>query len=113
MTDLSVALAGVIVAASVSELPLVSFMAVLLSETAEASMTGFLTVTVHIAFFPFDVFTVMVAVPADTAFTLPFDTVATLLLLVVHETVLSYALSGETDAVSVDESPPAVSSRVD
>ena len=52
--------------------------------------------------------TVMVAVPAATAVTRPaLLTVATEVLLLVHVTVLSVALSGATVAVSVSV-PPTV-----
>lgn len=43
----------------------------------------------------------MVALPAETAFTVPFDTDATPVLEEVHVTFLLVAFPGETDAVSV------------
>ena len=58
-----------------------------------------------VAVFPFEVFAVMVAVPAETAFTVPFETVATPALLEVHVTVLSVAFDGATVAVTVPEAP--------
>ena len=48
---------------------------------------------------------VMKAVPAATAVTTPFSTVATFVSLLSHATVLSVALSGATVAVSVSVSP--------
>ena len=59
------------------------------------------TVTTHVAVFPpVLVVTVMTAVPADTAVTTPFElTVATSLLLLDQETVLSEAFSGRTVAL--------------
>ena len=64
-----------------------------------------MTVTVHFAVFPFTVLAVIVAVPAPTAFTVPFDTVATLLLLVDHDTDLSDIFEGVTFAVRADVFP--------
>ena len=52
--------------------------------------------------------TVIVVVPLPTAFTTPFSTVATAVLLDFHVTVLSVALDGFTVAVRVFVSPFAV-----
>ena len=58
------------------------------------------TVTSHVAFLlPSSVVTVIVAVPTDFAVTTPeLDTVATLVLLLVHDTFLFSALLGDTAA---------------
>ena len=61
------------------------------------------TVTKHVAFLlPSSVVTVIVVVPTDFAVTTPeLDTVATLVLLLVHVTFLFAALLGDTVAVNV------------
>ena len=60
-----------------------------------------LTVTLQVAFKPFAVLAVIIAVPAFNAVTLPFlSTVATLLLLEYHVTFLT-ADSGYVEAASV------------
>ena len=108
------ALLGATVAVSVSvSPPTVSVASVCESDTLETS--GFLTVTVHVAVLsslvssvPLVAVAVMVAVPAATAVTTPSDTVATLVLLDVHSTVLSVASSGATVAVSFSVPPPTV-----
>ena len=65
-----------------------------------------MTVTSQVAVLPpSSVFTVMVALPAFIAVTLPFDTEATELLLDDHVTFLFVALSGLTVAVRVSSSP--------
>ena len=64
------------------------------------------TVTVTLAVKPFVVVAVMVAVPTDTAVTIPaFDTVAMPLLLLCHVTLRSVALAGVTTAVRFSVSP--------
>ena len=63
------------------------------------------TVTLQVAVFPFEVFAVIVAVPFFRAFTVPPDTVATEVLLLVHVTVLSVASDGVIVAVSFSELP--------
>ena len=64
------------------------------------------TVTAQVAVLPPSlVVTVILAVPAATAVTLPSSTVATLELSDVHIMVLSAASSGETVAVRVNSSP--------
>ena len=70
------------------------------------SGTSTRTVTVQFAVKPpSSVATVMVAVPALTAVTVPFYTVATLVLLLVHVTFWFVALDGCTVAVSWTVSP--------
>jgi hypothetical protein len=68
------------------------------------------TVTMHVAVLLASwVVTVMVAVPADAAVTRPLcDTVATLLLLVVHVTALFVAFAGWTVAASVSVLPTMI-----
>ena len=105
VTVLSVASEGVIVAVSVSVLPLFMVADVLFRLMPVTATVGFVTVTVQVAVLPLLVFAVIVAVPAALAVTVPFDTVAMLLLLVVHVTVLSVALEGVIVAVSVSELP--------
>ena len=63
------------------------------------------TVMVDVAVLPLTVVAVILAVPALTAVTLPLFTVATLLLLLDHLTVLSVASVGLTVAVIVLDSP--------
>ncbi len=63
------------------------------------------TVTVAVAVLPLEVFAVMVAVPSETAVTVPPETFATLSLLDVHVTVLSVAFAGVTVAVKVSVLP--------
>lgn len=73
------------------------------------------TVTEQVACFPLPslALQVMVAVPAATAVTLPvLLTVATLVLLDVHVTLLSVALFGRTVAVSVSLFPVSNESDV-
>jgi hypothetical protein len=67
------------------------------------------TVTVQVAVrLPSSVVAVIVAVPVDTAVTTPLFTVATLVLLLVHDTFWLVALLGATVAVS-DSVPPMAS----
>ena len=64
---------------------------------------GMLTITVHVAvlFEPSEVVAVIVALPLATAVTRPvLVTVATAVLLLVHVTLLSVALSGVIVALS-------------
>ena len=72
-------------------------------------VTGYtlaLTVTSQVAVLPpSSVLTVIVALPAFNAVTLPFDTDATVPLLDVQVTFLFVALSGLTVAVRVSSSP--------
>ena len=64
-------------------------------------LTGIPTVILQVAVFPLEVFAVMLVVPFALAVTFPFETVATLMLLLDHVTVLFVALDGETVAVIV------------
>ena len=68
--------------------------AVLSSLIEEAYMTGSFTVTTHEAVLPFEVFAVMMAVPAAAAVILPFETAATLLFEDVHVRDLLVVSSG-------------------
>jgi hypothetical protein len=104
------ALVGDTVAESVEELPTVNANVLLERETP---VTPTVTVTVHDAVFtPSLVFTVMVAVPAPTAVTLPeLSTLATLELKLVQVTFLFVALEGETVA-DRDEELPTVNANV-
>jgi hypothetical protein len=70
------------------------------------------TVIVHTALYPLEVLAVMVAVPAEIAVTVPFLTVATLVSLEVHVTVLLVAFDGRTVAVR-ELVLPALSVRAD
>ena len=70
---------------------------------------GALTVTAQVAVLPPSlVVTVILAVPAATAVTLPPSTVATLELSDVHITLLSAASVGATVAVRVNSSPTVI-----
>ena len=71
----------------------------------ERVVTGTVTFTVHVAVLPFWDFAVIVAVPAPTALTTPFETVATLLFEVVHVMVLLVAFEGSAVAVRVTLPP--------
>ena len=64
-----------------------------------------LTVTTHVAVFPFEVVTVIVAVPVPTAVTLPFSTVTTAAFDVLHVRVLSVVSLGVMVAISVSLFP--------
>jgi hypothetical protein len=98
-----VALAGKTVAVRVSLPPVTRAVFVLFRLTPLTPTVVMLTVTVQFAVkFPSSVLTVIIAVPADTAFTSPpADTVATLSLSLVQLTFLFVALAGETVAVRV------------
>ena len=104
VTSIWVALAGVTVAVSVSV-----WLAALnewdvLFRVMPVAGTGIETVTVQVAerFVPSAVVAVMVAVPVATAVTTPVElTVATLVLLLVHVTLLLVAFDGVTVAVGV------------
>ena len=69
------------------------------------------TVTLQVAVLPFAVVTVMVALPAPTAVTLPLLTVATLVFDDFQVTFLFVALEGDTVAARV-ELLPSFSERV-
>ena len=77
--------------------------------------TDIFTVTAQVAvlFDPSDALAVMLALPLDTAVTKPFaSTVATEVLLLLHITLLSVALSGVTVAVSCKVWPRLVNDAV-
>ena len=104
-TVLLFALEGPTVAVSVAVFPLLSVKAVLFSVRL---VTGCLTVTLQVAFFPLPsaAVAVIVAVPLLTPLTSPAEeTVATELSLVVHFTVLLFASEGPAVADSVDVAP--------
>jgi hypothetical protein len=72
-----------------------------------------LTVTVHLAVFPFVVFAVIVAFPAFMPFTMPHEeTVATFLSLLDHLIDLSVVLLGDMVALSVVDLPVSMLSFV-
>ena len=99
---LSIVSAGTTVAFNVSLLPLISDRLFLFNDTPDART---LTVTSQVAVFPFAVVTVIVAVPAPTAVTVPFATVATFVLEDIQVKVLSVASSGVMVAVKVSLLP--------
>jgi hypothetical protein len=108
-TFLFEALDGATVALNVSELPTVIVVDDLLSVTPVTTMGLTLppvTVTEQVAvLLPSAVVTVITALPADTALTVPFDTVATDVLPLLHVTLLFVALEGAMVAVNVSELP--------
>jgi hypothetical protein len=115
VTFLFVALEGVMVAVNVSELPTVSEVDVLFRDTPVTAtvLLPLVTLTEQVAvLLPSKVVTVIVAFPAETALTVPPDTLATALLLLLHDTFLFVALEGETVALRVSL-PPTVSERLD
>ena len=63
-----------------------------------------LTVTLQLAVFPFEVLTVMIAVPVFLAVTFPLLTVATLVLELFHVTVCT-AFEGDISDFKVYDSP--------
>lgn len=72
-----------------------------------------LTVTLQLAFNPFSVSAVMMALPAFFAVTVPFgETSAISAAEVLHETLLSEAFFGKTSSVSFSL-PPAVNITID
>ena len=69
-------------------------------------VTGTVTVTSHVAvWLPSSVVTAIVALPADTAVTVPFSTVATDVLFELHLTFWFVASEGRTVAVKVAVAP--------
>ena len=108
LTVLSVALSGFTVAFRLADSPSVKLKLVLSNDmlsTATVDEDASLTVTAQVADFS-PALTVIVAVPAFTAVTFPFEsTVATDVSLEVQFTVLSVALSGFTVATKVVLSP--------
>ena len=103
-TVLLVAFEGVTVALSVAVSPSVSEILELLRITLVTLIVTGWTSTVQYAFLPPAV-AVIVAVPTDFAVTVPLLTVATLVLLELHDTVLFVAFDGLTVAVSVAVQP--------
>ena len=99
---LSVVSAGATVAVKVSLPPLIKERLFLFRLTPDART---LTVTSQVAVLPFAVVTVIVAVPAPTAVTVPFTTVATLVLEDVQVKLLSVVSTGATVAVKVSLPP--------
>ena len=113
VTVLFDALPGAIVAVRVASSPSVSSIEVLSSDTLSTGKTFSFTVTSHVAVLsPSSVLTVIIAVPAFTAVTFPFSTVATSVLLELQVTFLFEALSGVTVAVRVASSPSVSSIEV-
>ena len=110
VTDLSVALDGVIVAVSVSVSPTTIDKEVLSKLTPVTEMVFSLTVMEHVAFLPLSlVVTVIVADPAALAVTTPDeDTVATDELLEDQTMDLSVALVGVIVAFKVSVSPTVI-----
>ena len=103
ITLLSVALSGVTVAVSCKVWPRLVRVAVVWLRVIPVTGTDMFTVTAQVAvlFDPSAALAVMVALPLDTAVTNPvLLTVATAVLLLLHVTLLSVALSGVTVAVS-------------
>ena len=76
------------------------------SVTPVAGTGSVTTTTSHLAvWFPSSVVTVMVALPAETAVTVPFSTVATAVLFELHLTLLFVTSEGITVAVKVSVAP--------
>ncbi|GHU98379.1 hypothetical protein FACS1894211_02030 [Clostridia bacterium] len=106
---LFVALLGATVAVKVKSPPVVNVLFVSFNVTPVTETVigaGAFTVTVQVAvLLPSVVVTVIVAVPAETAVTVPFDTVAIELLEDVQDIALFVALLGATVAVKVKSLP--------
>ena len=103
-----VASLGSTVAVSFPVLPASSVNVVGSNVTLVTGFVGALTVTSHAAvLLPSAVVTMMVAVPAFTAVTVPSATVATCSLLLLHVTVWLVAFAGSTVAVSFSLPPSA------
>jgi hypothetical protein len=108
VTFLFVALEGDTAAVKVSVLPMVIVVNVLFKDTPVTAtlLVPLETLTAQVAvLLPSKVVTVMVALPAETALTVPPDTLATVLLLLLHDTFLFVALEGETVALRVSLAP--------
>ena len=104
------ALSGLTVAVKVRVSPSVSVAVVLSNDTPVTGYTFALTVTEQVAvLLPSSVVTVIVAVPAFNAVTLPLETVATEVLLLFQLTFLLVALLGLIVAVRVNSSPSVIS----
>jgi hypothetical protein len=105
VTALLVALEGETVAVKVDFASLARVRLVL-SRLTPVTVTAALTVTEQVAVWPPSfVVTVIVALPALTAVTVPFETLATEVLLLFHVIFLFVALVGATVAVSVSVPP--------
>ena len=112
VTFLFVALSGNTVAVRVCPASPIVNSNVVLSRVTPVTFTG-LTFTVHSAVFPSSsVVTVIFASPTPTAVTVPFSTLATSGLSLVHVTFLFVALSGNTVAVRVCGASPIANARV-
>ena len=74
ITILLVALIGLIDARSVSDFPFVNSNLFLFNDRVITWIVALFTVTMHVSFFPFDVFAVIVAVPAFFAINDPLNT---------------------------------------
>jgi hypothetical protein len=105
VTVLSVVFDGLIVALIVLLSPIVSVILEISSSILDGITVGSFTVHLQDAVKPFAVFAMISVVPADTALTFPLLTVATLLLLLLHVTVLSVAFDGLIVTVIVSLSP--------
>ena len=90
----------VALAVIVTVCPFVIAVALIVEAFLSSVVTTPATVTLAVAVRPLEVVAVIVAVPAETAVTTPFDTVATELSLDVQTTVLLVAFAGVTVAVS-------------
>jgi hypothetical protein len=105
---LLVASAGWTVAVNVSEAPTSRESVFLFRDTPVTGIVvlPLVTVTAQVAvLLPSCVVTVIVALPADTAVTTPFVTVATEEALLLHVTLLFVAFAGKTVTVNVSEAP--------
>jgi hypothetical protein len=112
VTLLFVALAGVKMATRVWLPPTARLIEVLLKETEATGISVGLTLTAQVAVLPpLSVVTVMVALPAATALTTPFVTVAIEGALLLHVTLVFFAVDGVTVAVKT-ASPPTIRLRV-
>jgi hypothetical protein len=102
------------VAVNVSLLPTVREVDVLFRDTPVTAIVllPLVTLAEQVAvLLPSKVVTVIVALPAETALTVPPETIATALLLLLHDTFLFVALEGETVALNV-WLPPTVKDRL-
>jgi hypothetical protein len=111
VTLLFVALEGVTVAVKVSEEPTVRDSVLLFRDTPVTAtvLLPLVTVMEQVAvLLPSKVVTVITALPADMALTVPLFTAATAVLLLLHHTFLFVALEGATVAVNVSEEPTVI-----
>jgi hypothetical protein len=109
-TFLFVALVGETVAVSESVPPTIRLEDVLFKVTPVTETVVEMTVIVQVAvLWPSSVVTVIVALPAFTPVTVPFeDTLATAVALLVHVTALLVALDGETVSASFSLLPAGI-----